>query len=115
MKKMKPLLAMAIIPMSLACNSAWAVGGYSSFGKITHLSMGDDLVMVVGEQYANPDNCQSKYHTYVLSQQKVASEEMRNRMYSTLLAAKLAGKKVKFFLHGCSTSQRPLVRIIEVE
>jgi hypothetical protein len=106
---------LGLLTLSLFTSSAFAVGGYSAFGKITHLSMGDDTVMVVGDVYVNPDNCSSSYQTYELNEQKVASEEMRNRMFATLLAAKTAGSKIKFYLHGCSASNRPLVRIIEVE
>lgn len=64
-------------------------------------------VVVNGDKY-NPAGTCSDLDSYMVASE--LSEESKNRLYSMLLAANLAGKSLKVFIHGSSCERnRPKI------
>ncbi|MCG7563265.1 MULTISPECIES: hypothetical protein [Pseudoalteromonas] len=73
-------------------------GAQTSLGQIQTIYVNNSWTMVHGSSITgNPDGCSNPEYYAI-----VPSHPNYNAMHATLLAAKFAGKKVRFWVSGCS-------------
>ncbi|RYV04100.1 hypothetical protein SOPP22_01480 [Shewanella sp. OPT22] len=84
--------------------------GITATGKIDHMYVNNEWSMVhlTGVQ-SNPDNCQSTAYYAIRP-----GEKNYEVLHSTLLAAHLSGKSVKFWVNGCGGQNNQYPRIVSV-
>lgn len=94
----------------LVLSSATLAGGSTAYGKITHMYVNTNwtMVMVTGIS-ENPDECA---HTDYYSINPV--DKNYNALHSTLMAAHMSGKSVRFYVSGCSGQSGDYPHIISV-
>ncbi|WP_196161754.1 hypothetical protein [Reinekea sp. G2M2-21] len=98
-----------IILVSLFSTFAVASGSTAS-GKIEHLYLNNTWTMVsVSGISENPDSCESTAYYAI-----IPSDSNYSALHSTLMAAQLAGKTVKFWVNGCSGQGNKHPKIVSV-
>jgi len=69
-----------------------------------------DIIRVqVGGTVQNPSGCSDSDSYMVLT---TLSEEAKQRIYSTLLAAKLAGRPVRLRIDGCESNKPAIISVV---
>lgn len=99
-----------ILCLSFLVSSACFAGGGTAWGKIklTYVNHGWTMVDVDGIS-DNPDGCEST--TYYAMRPSDANYEV---LHSTLMAAQLANKRVRFWVSGCSGQGSRFPKIVSV-
>ncbi|GAB1624093.1 hypothetical protein AAOGI_41430 [Agarivorans albus] len=84
--------------------------GITSVGKIAHIYVNNGWTMVhLTDVSTNPDSCESASY-YAIK----PSDANYSSLHATLLAAQVAGKRVKFWVNGCSGQGNKHPKIVSV-
>ena len=111
----------ALVMSLLFGGSAMAGGADSGYGKITNLHFSPrtengQVRISFSNSIKNPENCEkTEFYMYEFDDSPASS-----RFYSTILAAYMAGKTVKFWIYGCTKEKhwgatRPMLYDIYVQ
>jgi hypothetical protein len=103
-------MRIAILILSAIITFSAFAGGSTKLGVIDHIYVNNTWTMVdVTGVSDNPDGCNSTAYYAV-----VPSDANYQTIHSTLMAAQLAGKKVKFYVSGCSGQGNKYPKITSV-
>ncbi|KAF7787854.1 hypothetical protein PRUB_a2362 [Pseudoalteromonas rubra] len=106
MKKLSTVTAACALLLS---GQVYAAGA-TSIGKIDIMYVNNGWTMVHGEKIkGNPSNCSDSTYYAI-----VPSHPNYDALHSTLLAAKLAGTNVNFYVSGCSGQNNKYPRITSI-
>lgn len=99
-----------LIGLLIASSKALFAGGGTSQGEIAHIYVNNHWTMVHAPSIKdNPDSCQSTSY-YAIN----PADKNYQTLHSTLLAAQLANRKVRFWLSGCGGQNGNHPKIISV-
>ena len=109
-KTMEKTVKISLWALTMLLSSFVYAGGSTNYGEITELYVNNNWTMVrVQGVTANPDSCSGSGY-YALN----PADKNYEILHSTLLTAQIAGRKVKFYLSGCSGQSQKYPHIISV-
>lgn len=113
---MKKIISMFICAYALLVTQQSFAGSWTPWVTITdtylHNGAGRYANFFVSGTSMNPDGCASGADFYGISKQ---GNPMFVEIYSAMLAAQIAGKRVHFWIEGCSWNGRPDIQHARVE
>ncbi|PCH65672.1 MAG: hypothetical protein COC04_01305 [Gammaproteobacteria bacterium] len=109
---MKYLMVMFVLVFQFS-GSAMAEGTFEieNFEVWSNTTADLDQIRITGATMNNPDGC-TDTDSYMVD--TTLSEEVRGRIYSTLLAAVMASRKVRVTVDGCIIN-RPKIVIVRIK
>ncbi|MBL8269493.1 hypothetical protein [Steroidobacter sp.] len=98
---MKTIARLLAFGWMLAAAGTASAGGWTAVGTIDqiHFSEGKDGILIKHQLMVNPDTC-GRTDYFIL---KLSGNLLFKEMYSTLLAAQLAGKPLNLYVSQCNS------------
>lgn len=107
MKKLFCLAMCVAVVQNAGAASAWVT--VANYQLWSNFYLGNIIRVEVGGTVENPAGCSNPDSYMVLT---TLPDEVRQRMYSTLLAATLAGRSVRLRVHGCETDRPAVISVV---
>lgn len=107
MKKLILLAMCVAVAQNARASSAWVT--VTDYQLWSNFYLGSVIRVEVSGTVENPAGCSNPDSYMVLA---TLPEAVKQRMYSTLLAATLAGRSVRMRVHGCETDRPAVISVV---